>query len=246
MYQREALWLGFDGARWKPNAIKVAVGRINAVSGEPWDEQLRKEPQDYLVCPDQPWLDGINAGDGTVRQFVSMPLGLKYSVEYQVSGSETFGGIQITVFEPKPGYFPDDPPPESKTQPRVMRSAPKASKATGMGIAASGNIKQKIYPDKYGIDTWDQDNPRSVFVHIVNSEQYLDLTGLSPPPTPITAKTYMKYGLPWFDLYDESFADVRAPEKLQSVKTIREIEAGERSEEESVDVPESQIKKLHI
>src|SRR5689334_2407340 len=32
MYQREALWLGFDGAAWKPNAVKVGIGRVNALS----------------------------------------------------------------------------------------------------------------------------------------------------------------------------------------------------------------------
>ena len=25
MYQREALWLGFDGANWQPNAVKIAI-----------------------------------------------------------------------------------------------------------------------------------------------------------------------------------------------------------------------------
>src|SRR5687767_6478411 len=75
VYQREALWLGFDGAEWKPNAVKVGVGGVNAVSGAPWDETLRQSPRDYIVCPQQPWLDGINAGRGFIRQFVAMPLG---------------------------------------------------------------------------------------------------------------------------------------------------------------------------
>ena len=34
MYQREALWLGFGAAEWKPNAVKVGIGNVNAVSGE--------------------------------------------------------------------------------------------------------------------------------------------------------------------------------------------------------------------
>ena len=38
MYQREALWIRFQGRHWKPNAVKVAVGKINAVSGKPWDQ----------------------------------------------------------------------------------------------------------------------------------------------------------------------------------------------------------------
>ena len=33
MYQREALWIGFRGAAWKPNAVKIEIGGINALSG---------------------------------------------------------------------------------------------------------------------------------------------------------------------------------------------------------------------
>jgi hypothetical protein len=84
---------------------------INAVSGAAWDEPLHAEPQDYLVCPDQPWLDGINAGEGYIKQFVAMPLGLGYTVEGQLTGSEQSGGIQLLLYEPKPGRFPDEPPP---------------------------------------------------------------------------------------------------------------------------------------
>ena len=113
MYQREALWLGFDGATWKPNAVKIAIGKINAISGQAWDETLDADPQNYIVCPNQPWLDGINVGQSFIRQFVAMPLGLGYTVEAQVSGAEEFGGIQILVYEPKRGRFPDQPPHEN-------------------------------------------------------------------------------------------------------------------------------------
>ena len=65
---------------WKPNAVKVLVGGINAVSGSPDDGEAGM-PQDYLVCPPQPWLDGFNAGDGAIRQFVAMELGAGYAVE---------------------------------------------------------------------------------------------------------------------------------------------------------------------
>jgi hypothetical protein len=68
MYQREALWIAFR----RPCGVKVGVGTVNAVSGEPWDAVLRGDPQDHVVVPDQPWLDGINTGDGSVRKFVLM------------------------------------------------------------------------------------------------------------------------------------------------------------------------------
>jgi hypothetical protein len=55
------------GRHWHPHAVKVGVGAVDAVGGGPWDLALRADPQDYLVVPDQPWLDGINAGQGVVR-----------------------------------------------------------------------------------------------------------------------------------------------------------------------------------
>ena len=245
MYQREALWLAFGGAYWKPNAVKVGVGKVNAVSGGAWDEKLREDPQDYIVCPDQPWLDGINAGDGFIRQFVAMPLGLGHTVEAQVTGAEEFGGIQIFVYEPKPGRFPDEPQPRHDLEPET----PHADAASGeMGLGAGGKIKQKIYPDPYGVDVWNPETRGHVFVHIVNSEQYRELTGLEPPRTPVSAQTYTEHGLPWFDLYDEAEGDVTPPENLTSVKTIGESDAESGVDVgqsvASVDVDETDIKKL--
>jgi hypothetical protein len=261
MYQREALWLRFHGRHWKPNALKIAVGKINAVSGKPWSQDLRTEEKDYLVCPPQPWLDGINAGKDMIRQFVAMPLGMGYTVEAQITGEERFGGIQIIVYEPKPGKFPDQPP-----RPQVfgMRMATfgaagdldipafmrKRSAGAEMGLGAGGRMKQKIYPDEHGIDTWDAGNYGRAYVHIVNSMMYREITGQEPPPTPVTAKLYAERGYPWFDLYDESKADIDAPENLQNVKSIKEMDAGKgftpQQDDDSVDVPDDKIIKYHM
>lgn len=245
MYQREALWLGFDGASWKPNAVKVGVGGVNAASGEPWDEGLHAEPQDYLVCPDQPWLDGINVGDGKIRQFVAMPLGAGYTVEAQITGAETVGGIQLLVFEPKPGRFPDRPPPTPDLPPMMMSAAPPPG--AEMGLGAGGTMRQKIYPDEYGIETWDLDARGGVTVHILNSAWYRELIGSEPPPSPISASTYAQYGLPWFDLYDESRATLAGTEQLRAVRSIDELESergGGGQAEPSLPVEELPVRKL--
>ena len=242
MYQREALWLGFNAAPWKPNAVKIAIGRVNAISGAPMDNILRTDPQDYIVCPEQPWLDGINTGHGAIRQFVAMPLGLGYTVEAAITENEEFGSIQITVFEPVPGRFPDEPPPPIATSPM---SAPRKV-AQPMGLGAGGVMRQKIYPDLYGIEAWDQDNYGSVGVHIVNSLQFRELTGQEPPPTPIDAKLYTEHGLPWFELYDETQGDLAPSDRLATAKTIaaRDRERGETPEAGSFEVSETQVKKL--
>ncbi|MEW6208381.1 MAG: hypothetical protein AB1631_08435 [Acidobacteriota bacterium] len=249
MYQREALWINFNARHWKPNAVKIAVGKINAVSGEAWNQRLLADKEDYLVCPPQPWLDGINAGEGYIRQFVAMPLGMGYTVEAQMTGEERFGGIQIIVYEPKPGRFPDEPPVVHTGALRSFAVAecamPMAAGGAEMGLSAGGRMKQKIYSDPHGLDTWDENNYGRVYVHIVNSLAYREITRLEPPATPVTAKTYSEYGLPWFDLYDEKMGDIKAPDALRQIKSVKEIDKEKgfapQQDDDTVNVPEDKI-----
>jgi hypothetical protein len=102
MWQAEAMWIRFKSNRPSfgipfPVAIKVAAGKINAVSGEPWRHGLHRMPQDYMVCPRQPWLDGYAIEKGIIRQFVAMPLGEGYTAEEQITGEAEWGGLQISV-----------------------------------------------------------------------------------------------------------------------------------------------------
>ncbi|AVH55020.1 MULTISPECIES: hypothetical protein [Streptomyces] len=97
VYLREAMWLSFAGTS-EPAALQVGVGKVCAVSGKPWSSRLARDPQNYVVLPRQPWLDGINSGKGTVRQFVAVPLGLGATVEGQVTGEEVWGGVQLQSF----------------------------------------------------------------------------------------------------------------------------------------------------
>lgn len=97
VFLREAMWLSFAGTD-EPSALQVGVGKVCAVSGERWTGALARRPQNYLTLPRQPWLDGINSGRGTVRQFVAVPLGMGATVEGQVTGEETVGGVQLQAF----------------------------------------------------------------------------------------------------------------------------------------------------
>jgi hypothetical protein len=239
MYRREAVWIGFEGTWWMPNAVKVGVGGIDAVSGERWDEALRDRPQNYLVVPDQPWLDGINSGDQTVRQFVAMPMGEGYTVEAQMTGAERVGGIHIVAFEPRRGRFPNEPPP------RVDHGRPFAVPAAmpqTMGLAVGGTMRQKIYPDKYGLDAWDPEQRSAFFVHLLSAAEFGAITGERMPATPVDAAAYTAAGLPWFELYDEKDADVAAAAALAGIKSIRELER--REAEKGVDIRESQVQRL--
>ncbi|KAI1476044.1 hypothetical protein F4774DRAFT_394493 [Daldinia eschscholtzii] len=114
MYQREAMWIDFR-ADW-PFMIKIYAGGVNVVSGEhAVEDHHTKERrsafrfgrrlflQDYVVAPQQLWLDGIATSPGVVRQFVAMPVGQGYSVEAQLTGEETIGGLQFEITPSAPG-----------------------------------------------------------------------------------------------------------------------------------------------
>jgi hypothetical protein len=111
------------------------------------------------------------------------------------------------------------------------------TKAAEMGLAMGGQMEQKIYPDPYGIDVWDQAKAGKLFVHIVNSQMYEQITGEKPPASPITAQTYAQHGYPWFALYDEHMGDVPKSETLSGVKTLSEMDKTKGFEGQQDDSP---------
>lgn len=237
LYQREALWIGFDAEAWRPHAVKVAVGGLNALTGEPWERSIDGQRQDYMVCPPQLWIDGIKVGPGEVRQFVAMPLGGGLTVEAQLTGEERYGGLEMMVYPPRPGLFPEHPPPEPEmepTGPPVPMRGPPPGDLPPMGIAAGGLMEQKIYPDPHGPGSWDQESAAELRVHLVNSEQFREITGEEPPPTPVSARSYTEHGLPWFSLWDEAMGDVQTAERLSAAKSLKALET-ERGESHDTD-----------
>jgi hypothetical protein len=271
MWQREAMWLHFDGAGHKPNAVKVAAGKVDALTGRPFDMALEGgDRQNYMVVPGQPWLDGINSGDGTIRQFCAMPLGMGYTVEGQVTGEERFGGVQLVCFEPRPGRFPDAlpqlatdavalsaaaPPPPGATGASPAASARvrlRAAPAAGaeMGLGAGGRMEQKIYPDPYGVEAWDPARYGRVFIHIVNSAMWREITGRPAPPSPVSADVYTQHGYPWFRLYDEHAGDLAPSETLAGVKSVKEMDAEKgfspQQDDTTVEVPGEQVTGLKL
>jgi hypothetical protein len=209
MYQSEATWLNFFGEY--PMAIKVATGKVNAVTGGGWTDKLNADPQDYMVTPDQDWLDGFCIEKGIVRQFVAEPLGVGKTVEEVVTEDAEWGGIQLMVFPMKASEYIKRfevvrhkaiQEPVNLDEPLFMKSLDFVDSAS-MGIAAGGLIEQEIYEDQFGIDVWDTSSAVRCFVHLANSQQYHDITGEPTPHKPITKNEYLDAGIPWFEKYKE-------------------------------------------
>lgn len=222
MYQSEAMWICFSGHY--PMAIKIATGKINAVSGKPWKDKLHRKPQDYVVVPGQPWLDGYCVEKGVIRQFVAMPLGLGVTAEEQITKKAEHGGIQIIAYPMKreayKRYF------ESRKALYVRESCCSVcqpSSGYGMGLAPGGRMKQDIYEDEYKLDDWDLKHSSRCFVHICNSMVWHQITAEQPPTTPPTAKEYTEAGLPWFDYYGDQQLSLMGSAELKKLKSVAQF-----------------------
>ncbi|MFF7468338.1 hypothetical protein [Streptomyces sp. NPDC008092] len=244
VYLREAMWLSFAGTT-EPAALQVGVGKVCAVSGEPWRDRLSRKPQNYLVLPRQPWLDGINSGKGTVRQFVAVPLGLGATVEGQVTGEEVWGGVQLQSFTLRDGPLAEWRRQERLRQERLRRErmrgpaggvgaalpmmsalpapapgAAPAARSAGMGLGVGGSMRQEVYEDDRPLGDWAETPAGRVFVHLVTPPQWHRITGEAPPPSPVDRAAYTRAGLPWYDYYDQDARDLAPTDALEAVKPV--------------------------
>ena len=228
MFQADALWINFESINVTreedyPIAVKIGTGKVCAVSGENWTANLNRDPQDYVVVPDQPWIDGYNVGKDTVRQFVAAPLGQGYTVEEQLKSGSTTGGIQIQVFPMKREFYDmlnqDTRFDEEPNMSFSMTCLP----CLEMGVAAGGSMHQEIYEDPHQFSAWDLRQTERCFVTLANAEQWIEITGEEPPIGSLTAQEYSNAGLPWFDYYGGDKVAIEGAKKLGKIKSIKDV-----------------------
>ena len=228
MHQAEALWISFDADY--PIAVKVASGKINAVSGDDWSTKLHgpQDPathhraraahdQDYVVLPDQPWLDGFNVATGRIRQFVAMPLGGGHTAEEQITGRADVGGIQLLAYPLKADRYIEP------LRGALYRLSAVAGPSADMGLGLGGLMAQDIEADPHGAGAWDLDHPARCFIHLANAEQWRAITGEPMPTRPISPGDYARHGIPWFD-YAAPGPKAPGSDTLAELKTIAEVE----------------------
>jgi len=247
MYQSEAMWINFHGDY--PVALKIGAGKINAVTGEVWKNELTDSPQNYVVLSDQPWLDGYATEAGLVRQFVATPLGQGETAEEQITGEAVFGGIQIQAFPMKKDVYKEIFEARREQQavseyldiPAFCRR----SSEPAMGLAPGGSITQDIHEDDYGLDAWDLDAGSRCFIHTVNSQCWTDITGQAMPTKPMSARDYRSAGMPWFSYYAEGKKALPGSDILRKLTTKQdEIELRHDAVDVGQDISDLPVIKL--
>jgi hypothetical protein len=78
-----------------------------------------------------------------------------------------------------------------------------------MGLGAGGRIKQSIYKDPEP-RRWRSKQSRFLNIQILNSVAYEAVTGLKPPPSPITPEEYRIHGIPFFSYYEEKALELNS------------------------------------
>ena len=246
MWQSEAMWLNFNGRQTRadyPFAIKISAGKINAITGEPWQEPLQREPQDYLVLPRQPWLDGFCVKKGLIRQFVAATLGQGATVEEQITGQAVNGGLQIIAYPMKREIY-------EKLHRHITFDVPNGYRPSGlnaysvdMGFAAGGQMRQELYADSYRLDAWDQQHSSRCFVTVLNAQSWQSITGTNPPTKPPTMTDYANSGMPWFDYYAADQKPLEGSNILSRVKSFAKF--GVLSSDKSV-ASETKSSPFHV
>ena len=189
----------------------------------PWIEHLVKDPQNYVALPQQPWLDGINSGDGFIRQFVAVPMGSGATVEGQVTGQETHGGVQLRAVgltEQALSEWHAAQALRTACCEDLMAGGPLLAPSASMGLGAGGRMRQEVYSDHRPLADYDEDGARRAFVHLCSAAQWTAITGEVPPSTPVDRDAYVDAGLPWFDFYDADARDLAPSKILSNVKSV--------------------------
>jgi hypothetical protein len=252
MWQAEACWLNFRVPTRYSFLVKVGCGGVNAVTGGPFTTEPDFDAEDYFEVPAQPWLDGFCTEQGTVRQFVAMPLHHGYTVEEQLTGRAEHGGIQLVVVPLKAAVHREREEERRKANAELRERygdigldmampAPCAPTGSAMGLGAGGSITQSIETPVEPHDNWDLTAGKRLSVHIANSATWTAITDEAPPTEPPSAAEYTRRGLPWFDWYADTLPRAGSS-TLAQVKSVREfgLSRGEDPlpENESFDPPE--------
>jgi hypothetical protein len=134
-----------------------------------------------------------------------------------------------------------------------------------ISLGAGGLITQSILRDPHPSTAWDTENTAMFNIQLLNATLFHRVTGMHPPPSPVSAETYAAAGLPFFELpykvpsgIEGNFEDIKTISQLDLQKGRKGVEkelefpiihldkSGQRVPFRAVDEIEKQLKSLRI
>jgi len=92
-----------------------------------------------------------------------------------------------------------------------------------LGVGAGGKIIQDIIPDHNDPRIWDVTASKLFNVQLVDSRTFKLVTGLDPPPTPVTPAMYKEMGLPFYQSWREGGKEAGIAGKWGSIMGTKEV-----------------------
>ena len=224
MHDKEAMWVSFQSL--EPIAMIIGAGKTNVLSGKEFNNKL--EEDNYLVTPPQPWLDGWKTENGSVHQFVTTHTGNGKTIGEQL-GNDNDHALSISIFKAKhpeklrnnsfqrPGGVVWGDSETGSLENEEPSYCCRAVCCSEMGIGKGGKIKQKIYKDPHGIETWLESPEKNVKVYLIKASAFSEITGNTLPPLPVEASSYEGT---WYGLKDKDFKDVKGTSVFDELKAI--------------------------
>jgi hypothetical protein len=213
MYQSEAMWLSFRPSysvahqAFYPFAVKIRVGRTDAVGGQRWQDGIHQWPQDFLVVREHCWLGGYHDGGRGIQQFVAMPLGSGYLPERSEGALTRLGCLEILVYPMQGSAF-------ALRYPRHALSGRLPELAVGMESELAGNRehsgrtdvlqRQQVEEGLFPLADWDRVHHGRYSIHLANSLHWCAITGSPPPMAPVRERHPVAQA-------DADFSDLSTP-----------------------------------
>ncbi len=207
IHPSEALWISFHPKHKKerdvsyPFAVKVSYNKINAISGHLTRFGLQREPQNYMVVPNQPWLDGFFCGLGTVKQFIGQRGSKEGNNEENIAIHLEVFPMKGEVFDTRFPELLDDTPHLGSEDLIDWWNMDAISESVDMGIMPGGVLKQEISQDTFNLTDWEHKNSSRCTVHLASARIWRRVTGKLPGTKPPMVEEYKHAGLPWLDSY---------------------------------------------
>lgn len=113
---------------------------------------------------------------------------------------------------------------ETDEMPIFLRKKPEK-----IALALGGKLKQGIYEDSYEFSDWDIDISSRCFVHLVNAENWKELTGKEPPANTTVSDRYAQEGYSFNDQMDHK--TLSGSTILSKIKNLASLSFGKRSKQ---------------